>query len=209
MKNLIMKRLWIEKRKFVKSEELKALCKELNKDYTRTINYFLARKYLIRIFKGIFYVRSIEEIKFDKIDTSHLDLVTSGLKLKGIKNWYFGLYTALKLNNLTHEYFTVDYIINDKIFRAKEVNIAGYKIKFIKIKPSLIFGIKEKNNIRFSNVEKTILDFIYIERYRSIPEDKILLDVSEFIPKANKTKVFEYLEKYPKTVSEIIERERI
>ncbi|MEA2075840.1 MAG: hypothetical protein U9O85_08975 [Euryarchaeota archaeon] len=198
--------MWIEKRKFVKSEELKALCKELNKDYTRTINYFLARKYLIRIFKGIFYVRSIEEIKFDKIDTSHLDLVANGLKLKGIKNWYFGLYTALKLNNLTHEYFTVDFVINDKIFRAEDAKIAGYKFKFIKIKPSLIFGTKYKNTIKYSDVEKTILDFIYINKYRSVPEERILLDVSEFTEKADKDKLFKYLHKYPKSVWKIVEK---
>ena len=76
----------------------------------------------------------------------------------------------------------------------------------IKIKTSLIFGIKEKNNIRFSNVEKTILDFIYIESYSSIPEDKILLDVSEFAEKTNRDKLFEYLEKYPKSVRKIVEQ---
>ena len=156
-----MKKLWVEKRKFVKSEELESLCKELKKDYKDVVRYLLARKYLIRIFRGIFYVKSIEEIEWGKINLSPPDLVANGLKLKGIKDWYFGLYTALRLNNLTHEYFSVDYVINDKIFRAREINIAGYKFKFIKIKPSLIFGITERDNIRFSDVEKTILDFIY------------------------------------------------
>ncbi len=206
MKNLIMKKLWIEKRKFVKSVELKSLCKELKKDYKIEVNYLLARKYLIRIFKGIFYVKSIEETELRKINPSHLDLVAKGLELKGIKNWYFGLYTGLKLNNLTHEYFSIDYVINDKIFRAKEIKIAGYKFKFIKIKPPLIFGIIERNNIRFSDVEKTILDFIYIKKYRGVPEEKILLDTSEFIKKANIDKLFKYAKKYPKTVRKLVER---
>lgn len=201
-----MKKLWVEKRKFVESEELESLCKELKKDYKNVVHYLLARKYLIRIFRGIFYVKSIEEIELGKINLSHLDLVANGLKLKGIKGWYFGLHTALRLNNLTHEYFSVDYVINDKIFRAREINIAGYKFKFVKIKPSLIFGITERNNIKYSDVEKTILDFIYIEKYRSIPEDKILLDISEFMKKANKDRLFRYLEKYPKTVMKTVER---
>jgi predicted transcriptional regulator of viral defense system len=201
-----MKRLWVEKRKFIESEELKSLCKELKKEYTGTLHYLLTRKYLIRIFKGFFYVRSIEEIKFDKLDKSPLDLIANGLRLKGITNWYFGLYTALKLNNFTHEYFTVNYLINDKIFRAKDVKIAGFKFKFIKIRPSLIFGIKEKNNIRFSDVEKTILDFIYLDKYRSVPEDKIILDISGFMEKANKDKLFKYLKNYPKSVRKIVEK---
>ena len=201
-----MMKLWVEKRKFVKSEELESLCKELKKDYKDVVRYLLARKYLIRIFRGIFYVKSIEEIELGKINLSPLDLVANGLKLKGIKNWYFGLHTALRLNNLTHEYFSVDYVINDKIFRAREMGIAGYKFKFVKIKPSLIFGITKRNNIKYSDIEKTILDFIYIEKYRSVPEDKILLDVSEFIKKANKDRLFGYLEKYPKTVMKTVER---
>lgn len=206
MESLIMKKLWVEKRKFVKSEELESLCKELKKDYKDVVRYLLARKYLIRIFRRIFYVKSIEEIELGKINLSPLDLVANGLKLKGVKDWYFGLHTALRLNNLTHEYFSVDYVINDKIFRAREINIAGYKFKFIKIKPSLIFGITERKDIKYSDVEKTILDFIYIERYRSVPEDKILLDISEFVPKANKNKISKYLDNYPKSVRKIVER---
>ena len=205
MKNIIIKKLWIEEKKFVGSAELTKLCKKLNKDYKKTISYLLARKYLVRIFRGIFYIKSAEEITLKKINLNHLELIANGLKLKGIKNWYFGLYTALRLNHITHEYFPITYILNDQIFRAKEMEIAGYKFKFIKIKPSLIFGIKRKRKIRFSNTEKTILDFIYLEKYRGFPEEKIKLDVAEFIKGANKDKLLRYSKRYPKTVRKIAE----
>jgi predicted transcriptional regulator of viral defense system len=206
MKNLIMKRLLVEKRKFVVTEELKELSNELHEDHMSIINYLTKRRYLIRIFKGVFYVRSLEEIKFDTLHIGHLDLIANGLKLKGITNWYFGLYTALTLNNLTHEYFAIDTVINDTLFRAKEVEIAGHKFKFIKIKTPLIFGTKTENNLIFSNIEKTILDFIYIKKYRSLPEDKIILDVSEFMEKANRRTLLSYADKYPKSVRKIIEK---
>ena len=201
-----MKRLLVEKRKFVVTEELKELSNELHEDHMSIINYLTKRRYLIRIFKGVFYVRSLEEIKFDTLHIGHLDLIANGLKLKGITNWYFGLYTALTLNNLTHEYFAIDTVINDTLFRAKEVEIAGHKFKFIKIKTPLIFGTKTENNLIFSNIEKTILDFIYIKKYRSLPEDKIILDVSEFMEKANRRTLLSYADKYPKSVRKIIEK---
>ena len=206
MKNLIIKRLLLEKRKFVLADELKILCKELGKDYTSAISYLFRRKYLVSIFRGVFYVRSLEEIKFDTLDISHLDLVATGLELKEIKNWYFGLHTALTLNNLTHEYFAVDTVINDTVFRAETADIAGHKFKFIKIKPALIFATKKKNNISFSDIEKTILDFIYLGKYRSVPDEKIMLDVSEFMELANTEKILNYLEKYPKSVRKIVEK---
>jgi len=203
--DLVMKRLWLSKERFVKSDNLKVICKELGINYETLVNYLLSRHYLIRIFKGIFYVKSPEEIKIGKVDKSTLEMVANGLQIKGVNNWYFGLYTAILLNNITHEYFTVNYVINDKIFRAKEINIAENKFKFIKIKPSLIFGIKEKNGIRYSDLEKTILDFVYLWRYRNISEEKILIDVSEFVENASKKKLLEYSKKYPKTVRRIVD----
>jgi len=112
----------------------------------------------------------------------------------------------LTLNNLTHEYFAIDTVINDTLFRAKEVEIAGHKFKFIKIKTPLIFGTQKENNLVFSNIEKTILDFIYIKKYRSIPENKIILDVSEFMEKSNRDTLLSYAEKYPKSVREVVEK---
>ena len=197
-----MKKMWLEKIRFIDSEELKEMCEEINVDYKNMSSYLLSRGYLIRIFRGIFYVKSVEEIKFGRIEISPLDLVAKGLELKGVKNWYFGLYTALRLNNITHEYFTVDFVINDKIFRAKEITIAGHKFKFIKIKSSLIFGIKNNH----SDLEKTILDFIYLERYRGTSDVKILLDISELVEKASKKKLSDYVKKYPKSVKDVLER---
>ena len=109
---------------------------------------------MIRIFRGIFYVKSLDEIKLGKNKYSHIDLVAKGLALKSVKNWYFGLYTALKLNNMKHEHFTIDYVVNDKILRIKPITIAGYKFKFVKLKSALFsFGIIGKN-LKYSDPKK-------------------------------------------------------
>ena len=203
--NKVLKRLHLMENKFVTSKEIKKYCEEYKLDYYNTIRNLTSRRYLLRIFKGIFYVKSFEELKMGKLDYSHLELISEGLRLKGVDNWYFGLYTALKLNNATHEHFPVEYIINDKIFRHESINIAGYKFKFIKLKESLLkFGIAE-NRYRYSDLEKTILDFMYIWRYNSKPKEKILMDVSDYADSISVNKIRKYSIHYPKTIKKMVE----
>jgi len=54
--------------------------------------------------RGLYYVKSLEEFKLKKaIDTYKvISLGMNKLRL----NWYFGLYTSLRLNGLTHEFLT-------------------------------------------------------------------------------------------------------
>jgi predicted transcriptional regulator of viral defense system len=202
--NLLLKKLAIDKKEFITSDELKRYCKIMSLSYDITIRHLVSRGYFIRIFKGIFYIKTPEEVKINRSKYSHLELVAKGLELKGVKNWYFGLYTALKFNNLTHESFAIDYVLNDKLFRSKPINVAGYKFKFIKLTPKLMeFGIIFENNLKYSDPEKTILDFIYTWRYNGIPKEKIALDVSEWARNLSTEKIKKYSANYPKTVQEI------
>jgi len=199
----LLKKLRLDKKEFITSEEFKRYCDSMHLNYKNILRYFVYRGYLVRIFKGIFYVKTTDETKFGQSKYSHLELVHKGLELKGIKNWYFGLYTALKLNNMTHETFSVDYVVNDQLFRSKPISISGYKFRFLKFAPKLLlFGIVE-GNLRHSDSEKTILDFIYLWRYNGVPKDKIILDVSDWAKDCSVKKIKEYAIKYPKTIQEI------
>lgn len=192
-------------REFVTSVELKRYCKSMKLDYNIALRHLIPRGYLVRIFRGVFYVKSPEEVMLKKTRYSHLELVAKGLELKNLKNWYFGLYTALKLNNMTHEHFTVDYVINDKLLRTKPMEIAGYKFRFVKLNPKLLeFGVVN-NSLKHSDPEKTILDFIYIWRYNGVPKEKIIIDIAEWANNISEEKIRKYAEKYPKTVREIVE----
>jgi hypothetical protein len=107
---------------------------------------------------------------------------------------------------MTHEYFTIDEVVSDSIFRANPVNIGGYKFRFIKLSPSLLeFGINREKLLRYSDPEKTILDFVYLSRQGSKPFDKIAMDVKDWIKNISKNKLYKYVTKYPKTVAKIIE----
>ncbi len=206
--SVLLKKLRIENKEFVTSKDLELYCKSMKLDYTTVIRYFIAQGYLTRIFRGIFYVKTLEELKLGRSKYSHLELVAKGLELKNVRKWYFGLHTALKLNNMTHEYFAVEDVINDTLFRANPINIGGYKFKFTRLSPSLVsFGINKKDElVRYSDPEKTVLDFIYIWRYNGVPNDKIVLDISEWAKQGSKEKLMSYAKEYPKTVTEIIVR---
>jgi predicted transcriptional regulator of viral defense system len=198
----------MDKKEFVTAEELERYCKSLRMDYTAVVSYFVKRKYFVRILRGIFYVKSLEEAKLGRSRYNHLELVARGMELKNVKRWYFGLHTALKLNNMTHETFAVEDVVNDKLFRANPIAIAGYKFKFSRLSPSLLgFGIRKAGNgVRYSDPEKTLLDFIYLWRYNGIPQEKIVADVSGWEKGASKEKLIAYAKKYPKTVAEIAAR---
>jgi len=188
---LIVRKLELSDKKFITREEIRGYCKTLSLDYYVVIRYLTHYKYLIRILRGIFYIKSIEERKLNKIDISHLKAIKEALEIKGVKNWYFGLSTALKINNLTHEYFTIDYVISDKIFRAKPFLIMGYKVKFIKINPKLTkFGIINKN-FPYSDAEKTMLDFVYLKEHGNVK-----LIPEEIFDDCSKNKLLKYSKNY-------------
>lgn len=205
-KSVLMRKLHMGETEFVTSEEMKKHCGALGLSYDTVIRHLLSRGYLVRVFRGVFYVKSPEEFELAVAKHSPLELVARGLKLKKVENWYFGLHTALKLNNLTHEHFTTDEVINDKIFRARTMTIAGREFRFIKIKPSLLsFGVVE-DELRYSDPEKTILDFIYLWRYNGMPDEKIVMDISDWARGLSGSKMRGYLKWYPDTVRRIAEK---
>ena len=190
---LLVRKLELSDKKFITRKELKEDCKKLGMDYYVTIRYLTHYKHLVRILRGIFYIKSIEERKLNKININYLEAIKEALKIKGVKNWYFGLSTALKLNNLTHEYFTIDYVINDKLFRVKPFSILGYKIRFIKINSKLTsFGIINKG-LPYSDAEKTMLDFIYLKEHGNVK-----LIPEEIFEKCSKNKLLKYSKSYDK-----------
>ncbi len=207
--SILLDKLRMEKKEFVTADEFKELCKLTKMNYDTVIRYFIWRKYFVRIFREVFYVRSLEEFKLGKSNYNHLELVSKGLELKGVKRWYFGLHTALKLNNMTHEHFTTEEVISDSFFRPKPVNIAGYKFRFVKISSVLLdFGIKTDNNMmmRYSDPEKTILDFIYLSKHKGLPDERIIMDVHDWSRNISAGRLKKYSKKYPKSITEIVDR---
>ncbi|MCD6443735.1 hypothetical protein J7L70_01885 [Candidatus Bathyarchaeota archaeon] len=189
-------------------KEMEGVCKRFKADLRNTINYMITYGYLVRILRGLYYVKTYEEFKLGKAIDAY-KLISLGMNKLEV-NWYFGLYTALLLNGLTHEFFGTIFILNDKIFRPKEIVVAGEKVKFIKLKDKLFgFGVVSKDSLRFSDPEKTILDFIYIFRYRGVAEERIISMVEGYAKALRKSRIKAYLKFYPKSVSKVVKNAKV
>jgi len=190
--------------KVITREEVEEVCRKFTVNPTYTINYMAHYGFFVRILRGLYYVKSLEEFKLGRAVEIYR-LISLGMeKLK--VNWYFGLYTSLRLNGLTHEFFDIIFVLNDRIFRPKKIRIAGEKVKFVKLKNKLFgFGTVEKDGVKFSDPEKTILDFIYVFRYRNVAEERIISMIEEYADNLEKRKIRSYLKFYPKTVSRVVE----
>jgi len=204
--SVIWKKLVIKNIKIATSQEIKILSKELNKDYDKVVHYLQKYGYIYRIFKGVFYIKTPNEIKLGRFDLSPYEILSQALKIKGVKNWYFGLETALKINKMTHEYFTVDYIISDQYRTTKAIHILNRDFKFIKWRDSLTtFGIiSSKSKLRYSDKEKTVLDIAYREKLNN-SEDRAISIIKEYSEMTDKIKIREYLEHYPQVIKTLLQ----
>jgi predicted transcriptional regulator of viral defense system len=204
---LLVKKLNMIDKKIITSDELKSYCSILKITYLEAIKYLIRYKYLHRIMRGIFYNPSIHERKISGLDMTYREAIIKALEIKGVNNWYFGLESAIKLNNLTHELFVIDYILNDTIARTKSLDVFGNKIRFVKVKPELCkFGMKKTNYMRFSDIEKTILDFIYLLKYRGFEDPLIKSKIINYIDITSKEKLLSYAKHYNKTVEEFVRK---
>ena len=183
--------------------EVRKICKRFQVNHVNTINFMISYGYFVRILRGLFYVKTLEEFKFKK-SVDPYRVISLGLNRLGL-NWYFGLYTALRLNGLTHEFFRTIFVVNDEVYRPKEIEIAGEKVKFLKLKGKLLsLGVVDRDGIRFSDAEKTLLDFAYVFRYHSLPEERIISTIRDYARNLDRKKIKAYLRLYPKSVEKVV-----
>jgi hypothetical protein len=181
--------------KIMRKKEIAMLIEDYNNrikkvSISNAIWYLSRQNYIKRIFLDYYYINSIEEreLKFCKyINKELLFLVLNKLEIK----WYLGLASARYSIGETWQTPNMPIVINNK-FSGEKI-IAGLKVKFIKIKENLIFGlIKEKTDKRveyyYSDKEKTELDDAYLSRKGKLAKDK---------------KTRNYLKRYPKWLQKL------
>ena len=207
MKNsMIWKKMIVDGKRYTTSSEIKALAMKLDKDPKRSLSYLQEHEYIIRILRGIFYVKDPEERERDFLRHSIYDMIAEALKIKGVKNWYFGLETALKMNNKTHEYFAVDYLITDSFRTTKVITIIDSKFQFLKWGEfHFTFGIRKKNTIRYSDREKTVLDMIYRRHIITQKSRYTLSPYYDYIELLDRDRIMEYIINYPNEFRKIME----
>jgi len=189
----------LNERKIVSSEEIRILAKELGKSEWDSLSYLQRHGYITRILKGIFYVRSPNEIELEGYDYTIHELVAKALDFKGVERWYFGLNSGLKFNNMTHEYFNIEYVITDSYRTTKVIKIMDYDFKFIKRGESHFgYGVEEKDDVYYSDPEKTVLDISYQRYLKDKGSTYFYSPMKEYEDLLDMEKIFSYLEHYPK-----------
>ncbi len=196
--NRVLNEIRDDNREFLTSEEIKEYCDDLYLNYKTSSDYLISRGYLVNILEDIYYVKTIDEVREKKIKYSLLELVAKSLNTKLVKNWYYGLYTALNLSNIEHDHQDeIFYVINDQMVKNKPIKIFGKNFRFLRFKNALFnFGIIN-NKVRYSDHEKTILDLIYLWEYNHINENRILIEIAKLLDGISKEKVLEYAQYYP------------
>ncbi|VVB59835.1 Uncharacterised protein [uncultured archaeon] len=206
----IIREFSLKGKKILTARDLKSICDKYSFDFRKTKVALLNKGYLVTIFRGIYYLKDYNEKKTGVIKYSANELLSLGLAERGVKNWYFGLNTALKMLNLTHEIFPVNYVLNDKFNRTRPLEILGSKFLFRRIKtPLFSFGIKETMTsnrilIKYSDAEKTLLDMAYLYRLSGKPGDAIKPLIKEYRSTISRSKLISYSKSYPTTVRNIV-----
>jgi hypothetical protein len=201
--DLLVKKLDMMEKRYLSGEEIRVYCEIIGLDYYAAIGYLTRHRHVYRILKGIFYKPNIGERKLKKIEVNHLDAVAEALKMKKVKNWYLGMESAIRMNHATHEFFTTDTIINDAIFRKNPMMILGNKVRFIKVKSSLTkTGIKKNGKLRYASLEKTVLDMVYLSKYRGKTDAEIKNSIIPLLDHCS----METLRRYAKTYTVSTER---
>ncbi len=201
---LLVRKLLMDKERYLSEEKLKEHCKRLGISYIAAIKYLGKYHYIERVLRGFFYVPTIEERKLMTGGPNFYEAIAKAMEYKKVKNWYWGLETAIKLNAITHEYFTIDYVVSDTIFRSKPIVILGHRVKFVKLNKKLFgFGIKA-GNLPYSDLEKTLLDLIHINKYSGRSDRAIRDYLIEWADEADKDKMKKYSKHYSKSVRETL-----
>lgn len=201
---ILVRRLLLWDKRYISGAELKELCGRLNLSYTSAIMYLFTNKYLKRIVRGFFYIPTAEERRLNTGSPSPYEAIAKAMEYKKVKNWYFGLETAIKLNAITHEFFTIDYVVSDTIFRAKPFKILDRKVRFVKLNKNLFgFGIKKDWKFPYSDLEKTLLDLVHLRIHSGKTENAIIDELIEWAEEADHKKLLGYAKHYSARVRKI------
>ena len=200
----IWKRLLIEGYKVVTSEDVMRIASKFGKDERRSLSYLQEHGYIFRILRGIFYVKSPEEVEGNFFKYSIFEMISEALRIKGVKNWYFGLETALKMNLMTHEFYTVDSAITDSFRTTKAIGILDSKFVFRKwamTDPPAEWKMKRITDhgcaLYISDKERTVLDLAYRNYIDKEDLKQVLAPLIEFEEQLDRKKIVEYLSSYP------------
>lgn len=185
-------------RELVTTPELNELALRLGRNPRNVIDHLVRIGYLAPLFRGSYYVRYPTEIRLGVPRRNHLELFAVAAEAKGLGRWYFGLYTALRLNGLTHEYRREETVISERLYRIEGVNIAGRRFVVRRWDSKVIkFGILRMGGLPVSDREKTVLDLAYLDYWSERRGHATSGEWRTHLDRIESAKLHRYLERFP------------
>lgn len=203
--DLVWKAALGTKKKVVPKAHLAALAHRMALNEDSVIRTLTRNNRIIPLFKGYYYLRDPEEIMLHR-GVSPFEIFSYGARAKKIGNWYYGLYTALRLNGMTHEHRNDEYVISDGFYRPRGIVMSGKRFVILKWRSELgRFGLKKINNYWVSDPEKTVLDFVFWDHYRVAKGHRATEVWKDHIDSLDSKRITVYLEHYQRKIQSIME----
>ena len=195
-----------EGRELLTSEELREMARRIEARPEHALRHLRREGYLLPLFRGFYYVRTPEEVRLHTERHDPLELFALAARAKGIREWYFGLTTALRLNGLTHEDRREETVVSTSFYRIHGVAIGSRRFVIHKWDPELFgFGLERRGTYRVSDPEKTVLDLAYLDFWRAKKGHAPTRAWAEHLPSMDAHKVRRYLSHYPDEVRRTVE----
>lgn len=211
--NRILNDLRKDEEEFITPNTIRSYSNKLHYEVRDVIKYLTSQGHLLQILDDLFYVKSIDECTTNQLKYSNYELIAKVLTHKKVSNWYFGLHTALTfdLKEENEVFFdndlSIDYVINHGFTVNRPIQINGNKFSFLIFKEDLLnFGIRDNGKYRYSDLEKTILDYIYLYNCNQVRIGKIIVEVSKYKNSVSTEKILEYSKHYPANVGAVLEK---
>jgi hypothetical protein len=195
-----------EGREVLTSEALSSMARRIGARPEHALRHLRREGYLLPLFRGYYYLRAPEELRLHTERHDPLDLFALAARAKGIGEWYFGLYTALRLNGMTHEDRREESVVSRSFYRIRGVPIGSRRFVIHKWRPELFgFGLERRGTYRVSDPEKTILDLAYLDHWaarKGRPPSRVWV---EHLASTVARRVRRYLPHYPEEVRRTVE----
>jgi len=161
---LVWDTLVADEREVVRTAEVSELARRLGKEPAHVATTLVRAGRLVPLFKGYYYVRRPDEMGLRRPRHNALELFAMGARAKRIGRWYFGLETALRLNEMTHDDRGLEFVIDERLFRPAGVRVGLRRFVILRWSAHLLtFGLRRDGPLRWSGPEKTLMDIAFHE----------------------------------------------
>lgn len=155
-------------------------------------------------------------------------LVNSGTIERAVRGWYENPFNTPTIEEIAMtirypSYLSMEYALSRSDLLSQSVytltlvttrspytySYGGRGLEYHQIKKSLFFGYERRDDVSIAEGEKALLDLIYIRYVKSNEMDlEGILSLTDdmYLDEIDRESIYEYKGKYPKKVSELVER---